>query len=210
MAEPRASRGGTPDDGRRRRRDGEPRRADAERNVTAILDAAQALFRAGADASMTDIARAAGVGRVTLYGHFASREDLLGALLARATRETEHLVEQADPDGGSAADAMGRLVRGAWRTLDRYRGLHAVAARTLTPEELRTRHEGVLDRVDRLVVRGQQAGEFRTDLPRTWLIGAVYGLMHTAADEVDAGRLDPGSAGDTVLATVLAVLRPTG
>jgi TetR/AcrR family transcriptional regulator, mexCD-oprJ operon repressor len=198
------------DDARRRRRDGEPRRADAERNVTAILDAAQSLFRSGADASMTEIARVAGVGRVTLYGHFASREDLVRALLTRATGEAEELIAGAGLDDGPAPEALARLVRDSWRSLDQHRGLHAAAARVLTPEQLRAHHEGVLGHVDRLVERGRRSGAFRTDLPRPWLVATVFGLMHTAADEVDAGRLDPDAAGATVLATVLAVLQPPG
>ncbi|PZG15983.1 TetR/AcrR family transcriptional regulator [Nonomuraea aridisoli] len=52
------------------------RRADAERNIAAILDAATRLISADPTVSVADIAKAAGVGRVTLYGHFPSRKAL--------------------------------------------------------------------------------------------------------------------------------------
>ena len=56
-------------------------RADAQRNRNCILDAAKREFtRAGADASLENIARLAGVGIGTLYRHFATREELLVAV----------------------------------------------------------------------------------------------------------------------------------
>ena len=48
-------------------------RADARRNIELILDAAEACLTRNPDASMSDIAAEAGLGRVTIYGHFTSR-----------------------------------------------------------------------------------------------------------------------------------------
>jgi AcrR family transcriptional regulator len=56
-------------------------RADAERNRERILEVAKEAFtRFGADASLDDIAKHAGVGPGTLYRHFPSREELLQAV----------------------------------------------------------------------------------------------------------------------------------
>lgn len=63
------------------------RRADAQQNVAKILDAAVACLSRDAGASVSEIAKAAGVGRVTLYGHFPSREALVEAALTRALAE---------------------------------------------------------------------------------------------------------------------------
>jgi TetR/AcrR family transcriptional regulator, mexCD-oprJ operon repressor len=48
-------------------------RAEARRNVVGILDAASPCLARDPSASLADIAREAGVGGVTLYGHFDSR-----------------------------------------------------------------------------------------------------------------------------------------
>lgn len=57
-------------------------RADAARNRRRILEAARAAFAAsGAEASMAEIARRAGVGSATLYRNFATRRDVVEALL---------------------------------------------------------------------------------------------------------------------------------
>lgn len=57
------------------------RRADAERNRELILDAAKASFTEhGANATLDDIGRQAGVGPGTLYRHFPTREALIEAV----------------------------------------------------------------------------------------------------------------------------------
>ncbi len=55
------------------------RRADAERSIASIVDAATECLGRRPDASMTEVAAAAGVGRATLYAHFRSRAALLEA-----------------------------------------------------------------------------------------------------------------------------------
>ena len=56
-------------------------RADAQRNRERVLEVAKLEFtRSGANASLEDIARKAGVGPGTLYRHFPTREELLVAV----------------------------------------------------------------------------------------------------------------------------------
>src|ERR1700727_3514983 len=56
-------------------------RADAQRNRERVLEVAKQEFtRVGANASLEDIAKKAGVGPGTLYRHFPTREDLLEAV----------------------------------------------------------------------------------------------------------------------------------
>jgi AcrR family transcriptional regulator len=69
------------------------RRVDAERNRDRLLEAAKAAFtEAGAEASLDDIARQAGVGIGTLYRHFPTRAALLEAVYRR---EVERLADAA-------------------------------------------------------------------------------------------------------------------
>jgi len=58
-----------------------PLRADAQRNIDALLDAAKAAFgTSGVDAPAKEIAALAGVGVGTLYRHFPKRSDLVKAV----------------------------------------------------------------------------------------------------------------------------------
>jgi AcrR family transcriptional regulator len=188
-----------------------PRRADAERNIAAIVAAGVDLFSRQASVSMADVARAAGVGRVTLYAHFPSRKDLLAVVLARAIEDTTAALDRTEQetDRDEPADQLlARLVSSSWQVVDRHRRLRPHAVAELGPEGLREGHDPVRGRLEHLIVRGQQDGIFRTDLPVDWLVTAVFSLLHTAADEVNAGRLAAEAAPRLVNATSLAALAP--
>jgi AcrR family transcriptional regulator len=182
------------------------RRADAERNIEAILDAAQTCFRHDPAASMTEIARTAGVGRVTLYGHFPSREALLRAVFERTLHRANAALESVDVDSGPADEALVRLIGSSWRIVDEHRSLIAAALDHLGPDWVRERHAGALARVERLIARGQADGVFAPDLPLSWLVTTFYTLMHAAAQESDQGNLTPETGPAVLTRTVLAAL----
>src|SRR5438445_3007039 len=148
------------------------KRADARRNVEAILDAARDCLVRDPGASIGEIARAAGVGRVTLYGHFASRADLVDAVFVRTIAEHEQTLESVDLTG-DPGEALTRLVAASWRIVDQYRSLLLAAQRELPPDRIRAHHTLPMRRVERLLQRGRRAGAFRTDLPVSWLV-AVF------------------------------------
>ena len=67
-----------------RRRTDRPVRADAKRNIDALLQAAMAVFAtSGVDAPVREIAEKAGVGIGTIYRHFPRRSDLIVAVFRR-------------------------------------------------------------------------------------------------------------------------------
>jgi AcrR family transcriptional regulator len=79
-----------------------PLRADAARNRALLLAAAADEFaERGLDASVADIARRAGVGKGTVFRHFATKDDLLAAIVLdridALNAVGENLLEAADP-----------------------------------------------------------------------------------------------------------------
>ena len=82
-----------------------PLRADAQRNRTRILDAAEVVFAAeGIEVPVDTIAEKAGVGVGTLYRHFPTKEKLCEAiLLERLAGLTEDARAQADAADPGAA-----------------------------------------------------------------------------------------------------------
>ncbi|MGH3980611.1 MAG: TetR/AcrR family transcriptional regulator [Pseudonocardiaceae bacterium] len=194
---------------RQRERDTAPlRRADAERNIAAIVEAGLELFSMDGNVTMTQVARTAGVGRVTLYAHFPSRADLLDAVVARAISQATVALDADDLASTPPDQAVGRLLRTSWRLLDRFRRLKATAQAELGEQRLRRHHDRALQHVEALIARGQDCGLFRTDLPLGWLVTTFYAVLHAGADEVDAGRLPAAEAPDVLTATVLSLLRP--
>lgn len=185
----------------RRRR----RRADAERSIAAILAAAGHVLGERPDASVEDIAEAAGVSRQTVYAHYASREVLIGAVIDRLTEETIAAIDAADLESGSAAAALERLIEASWRIFERYPLLLNGAASVTSDAEDRARHLPVLDRLERLIERGQAAGEFDRKVPCAWLLAATMALGHAAGDEVGAGRMTAEEADATLRISLLRV-----
>lgn len=185
------------------------RRADANRNNETILDVTEDLMSGGVPPSMSQVAAAADVTRVTLYAHFATREVLLKAVVRRAIADTDQALSELNLDTGPVEDALDRLIRTSWPILDRHHKVRAVALATLSHEALRNHHDAAFRHVDRLIARGQDNGAFRTDQPRAWLAAIFYAVLHAAADEVDAGRLPSHTAADTVITTLLSTLKST-
>lgn len=191
-----------------RQRDSErPRRADAERNIAAIIEAAILTFSRDGDASMADVAAAAGVGRVTLYAHFPNRQALIEATLEHVLSQGRDALEAADIDHGPAPEALSRAIESAWDVLGRHMSLYAVAKDDVSVQ-LRRRHEPFLARVEQLIERGRHEGSFRTDLPTSWLVTIYYTLVHGAGREVLDGRLRAADAPKLLTATLLAAYSP--
>jgi TetR/AcrR family transcriptional repressor of mexCD-oprJ operon len=185
------------------------KRADAQRNIAAIVDAATECLSRDPGASTSEIAKAAGVGRVTLYGHFPSRTDLVNAVFVQAIEGGDAALGQVDLTG-EPREALARLIESSWHLVDRFRSLLIAAQDALPAGRIRELHADPMERVERLIERGRKEGVFRTDLPTSWLVGSMHSVMHGAADEINAGRLTPDKAAAYITATVLAAFTPPG
>jgi AcrR family transcriptional regulator len=146
---------------------------------------------------------------VTLYGHFASRTELVDAMFADTLERADRSLDAVDL-AGDPRQALIRLIDSSWRIIDELRSLLVAAQRALPPERVRDLHDGPMRRIRRLIDRGQAEGAFRADLPTGWLVAVFYGVLHTAADELTAGRLHGPDAADAVTATLLAAFAEPG
>jgi AcrR family transcriptional regulator len=183
-----------------------PRRADAERSVAAILNAALEALASDPDSSMSEIARRAGVVRATIYVHFPTREALLDAVMERAVADVAEATRSAEPERGEPLEALERVLRATWRELDRFHALLAVNTARLSAEELHRRHLPVLDQLQPLIERGQRQGVFRNDLPVTWHLAVIRAIVHTASREIQAGRIPESEAEAALLSTAASAI----
>lgn len=181
------------------------KRADALRNIEAIIDAATRLLAVNPDASINEIAKAADVGRVTLYGHFDSRATLIREVAERAITQTDQVLAKLDLQG-DPCEALGRLLEATWHLTHRFGALVVAAAHTLSPEQMRQIHDEPAVRVRGLLERGRQAGEFRGDVPIDWQMSVIQAILHGASGAVHRGEITADDAPSLVRDTVLAAL----
>lgn len=157
-------------------------RADAQRNRERILKVAkQAFTLSGADTSLDDIAKQAGVGPGTLYRHFPTRDDLLAAVyrtevgnLAAAERK---FAETMPP-----IEALR-----AWMLLF----VDYIAAKQIIAPALNTLVGGpsklfegtrplIQGAINALVKRAIESGDIRKDLVPFDLLRALIGVSNVA------------------------------
>ncbi|MEV4550834.1 TetR/AcrR family transcriptional regulator [Nonomuraea wenchangensis] len=164
-----------------------PMRADARRNYDRLLAAAaEAVAEQGAEASLEEIARRAGVGSATLHRHFPSRQQLLEAVFRD---KVEALCARAadlaaGPDPGRALATWLRAVAG-----------HAVSNRGLATALMRGAHDPTLGATCHtmitnagagLLARAREANAARPDVSITDLLTLVNAICLTVEQEPDA------------------------
>ena len=187
--------------------EGRRRRADAERSVARILDAAVDALASDPEASMAEIARRAGVVRATIYAHFPTREALVEAMTEHAIAEVALVVEAAEPDRGEPAEALARLIGTTWQSMGRFHALVAINAGR-PQAELHAKHAPVLAQLEPLIARGQRDGSFRDDVDPGWHLAMILALIHAASGVLETGHGTDQEIGAALVATVLGAVRP--
>jgi AcrR family transcriptional regulator len=167
-------------------------RADAQKNYTHLIDTARVVIaEQGADASLRDIARRAGVGLGTLYRHFPTREALLEALLHASFAElTEHA---ADLEAARGPDeALAAWLKDTVAFSHTYRGVTDIMMSAIeNPESaLHVSCTQLRAAGTRLLDRAQAAGAARTDLDGTDLFALIAALAWLGDQPASASRLD--------------------
>jgi AcrR family transcriptional regulator len=176
---------GNSDDGGRESQGSTAVRADAQRNIDALLEAALAVFAtSGVDAPVREIAIKAGVGVGTLYRHFPLRSDLIAAVFRR---EIDACANAAPvlAKGHGPGEALARWMQRYADFIATKRGL-ATALHSGDPayntlpkyfdKRLRPALRMLLD-------AASAAGEVRTDVEPDDLLRAVGNLCMSVRDD---------------------------
>jgi AcrR family transcriptional regulator len=173
-------------------------RADAVRNLEAVLVTGARVLADDPGATMADIAREAGVDRSTVYRRFPTREALLTAVFQAKLDAAERVIDEARPEEAPFAVALHRFVEGTiavsrtW--LVDLRLMAADPDASARAAELRAR-------VGALVERGVGEGLVRAGLPAGWALDVLLALTDLAAHRHQ--QIAPGAAADLVVEAFL-------
>jgi AcrR family transcriptional regulator len=166
----------------------EPKRPGrAEANRRRILAVAADELSRDPDVSMDDIARAAGVVRRTVYGHFPSREALIAGIADEAAREVTEALDRGAESAASPVEALVGSTMATWEIGDRYRLLIALAQRNLTGAGIRDHLRPARERLAGLLSEGARTGEFAGHLPPPVLAHGLESLLLGLLQAVNDG-----------------------
>jgi AcrR family transcriptional regulator len=166
-------------------------RADAQRNLDALLQAAKTVFASsGVDAPVREIAERAGVGIGTFYRHFPQRSDLIAAVFRH---EIDACAEAAPILAAEHAprEALAKWIQRYAAFIATKRGL-APALHSGNPafEPLRAYFEQRVRPALRTLLESAVAvGEIRNDVESDDLLHAVASLCMPAQDDGRAQRM---------------------
>lgn len=152
-----------------------PLRADAERSVQAILEAAERVLSNDPNASMEQIAVAAGVARTTIHRRFSNRQALIDALARSAAERLSGAVDDGRPETAPPLVALHRItanvlaVKGAWAFALGVPAEAGSAAAHL--------HDDVARHCLTVLGRAQDAGIIAADADLHWARRVYYALL---------------------------------
>ena len=162
-------------------------RADAQRNLGRVLEAAAEVFaERGPDASVDEIARRAGVGHGTVFRRFPTKDSLVAAVICKRLEEfaacAGELLER--PDAGAAFEEF------VWAIAERYArdyALFEAAPRCNEVPEYAASKRTLESLVEGIVLRAQEQGSLRRDVTAAdvlVLVGsAILGATRAAATD---------------------------
>jgi TetR/AcrR family transcriptional regulator, mexCD-oprJ operon repressor len=151
-----------------------PRQTLQQRVSAAILEGAAQLFAIeGEQASMNDVAEAAGVARATVYRYFPSRDALLGELARAAVDEVDTRLASARIDEVAPEEGIARAVRALVDVGDSF-VLLARQRRRSDPDRFESR---LTQPLRSLFERGQAGGDIREDITSARLTESLIGLI---------------------------------
>lgn len=166
-------------------------RADAQRSYRRILSAATEVFvRDGADASLEEIARTAGVGSATLHRHFATRWALLNAVFAGGIDDLRAQAEDLSRHG--EPDALFKWLRSVGDYCTATRGLAAALLQSSDEEQRAdsTCHQTLADAGGALLDDARKAGTIRPDVTILDLLTLVSAIaLATECTPAQGARL---------------------
>ncbi|MFD9325096.1 TetR family transcriptional regulator [Streptomyces sp. NPDC060065] len=180
-----------------------PQRRNARSNRARILATARQELGRNPDITLEELARASGVVRRTLFGHFPGRAALLEALAEEAAEALRAAVAAGEKVTEPAERALAHFLLSIWPVGDRYRMLLALAQRDLGMERVAEILEPARAKVTAILERGQRDGVFPSHLPPAVLSAGLEAMAVALLEAVNTGALkDDGTR--TAVATLIA------
>ena len=157
-------------------------RADMVRNRRLLIGAATTAFaECGVEVTMGEIAQRAGVAKGTVFRHFASKEDLLAAIMLQMLDQLIHAADRL-LEAEDAGEALREFMTAGVEVLAADRAFCEVIGRpSLQHAEVREAIEKLCGSAEALTTRARDQGAIRGDVTGTDIVLLLGGIHQTAA-----------------------------
>ena len=182
-----------------------PLRADSERTMRAILDAADRVLARDPTATLQQIADEAGVARTTVHRRFANREALLEALMSDMLAQMEAVVDDSRPGTAPPLVALHEMCAGYIRVKSRWRLGESSAPSAAHQETI----ERIMAKNRALFQRLAESGAIAPDTDLDWAVSVFFALLHEAIGRRAATGAEPDTLAALVTSTLVGGLRGT-
>ncbi|MEU8780427.1 helix-turn-helix domain-containing protein [Streptomyces sp. NPDC048637] len=178
-------------------------RADAARNLDAVLQTGARLLALDPGTSIAAIAEAAGVDRRTVYRRFTTREALMAAVYTAKLDACEKVLAQARLEEAPVAVALHRYAEGIITVSRRW----PVDLQQVQEAAASDRLRRLIEQLDAFMARAVRDGAVRPGLPDRWARSLLVHLTHIASHEMP--ELTPAQGADMVTQSLFTGLGPT-
>jgi len=180
-----------------------PRR-DATENRAALIAAAKVVLNTNPDASLESIAAEAGLSRRAVYGHFASRDDLMRELVAIGAERVATALGSITHKNPLVRIAL--IASGLWHEVENIRVMAVFTVRGPlkhhTDEALRPLRQGVLGAIH----AGQAEGGIRPDIEAPRLARLMEDAMFAVLEESTSYAIPIENGHRLIMLNVLATI----
>ncbi|GAA6136872.1 TetR/AcrR family transcriptional regulator [Arenicella sp. 4NH20-0111] len=167
----------------------------------AIIEAAFHLFKENPRASLAEIAKYAGVGRVTLHRHFSGREDLVIELGKIALTEMDEIAEQAASGASSYTDALRLMMFALVPLADRQWFLTNQIFDGSS--DIQKESQRQLEEMKSVIDLAKKEGGLNSALPSPWICETFDALLYAAWEMVRTEQLTTLQASELAWGTFM-------
>ncbi len=168
-----------------------------------ILKSASVVLARNPSVTYADLAQQIGIGRATLYRHFAKREDLIKALMIFSLNEIDQVVQPLLAQSLTSEQYLYKMIEVLIPIGERFHFLSQADWDAWEDDDVKSIYLRQDQEFREVIDYMQKEGKIRTDMPPAW-IGAVFNnLIFTASDTLRAGDIARNDAADLVYKTFL-------
>jgi AcrR family transcriptional regulator len=152
--------------------------ARAKRSQKALLKAGLELLNSNPEASLSDIAAHAGVGRTTLYRQYETREKLIAAIAIDCLETIDEATAPIERIATNAMDAIRLLFELAMPLTQEFQFLMNLDQLIENDPQISKIHEKQNREIVEIVEYGKKKGEIDKSIPTSWVSNLIEGLFY--------------------------------